>query len=95
MVFGYGLASRFCCAVLLLYASRLRHGGIWFHLHGEHGKVIMENFMDFSIDSVIFLMFGYWMMFGKHPLTFDPSIKEASSISRIPSSSTLLVDGAP
>ncbi|AIY86092.1 MULTISPECIES: ammonium transporter [unclassified Thermotoga] len=39
-------------------------------------NVLMKNLMDFAIGSVVFFIFGYWIMFGKHPLTFDPSTKE-------------------
>lgn len=39
-------------------------------------NIVMKNLMDFSIGSVVYFLFGYWIMFGTHPLTFDPSMKE-------------------
>ncbi|PLV59132.1 ammonium transporter [Thermotoga sp. KOL6] len=39
-------------------------------------NVIMKNLMDFSVGSIVYFLFGYWIMFGKHPLSFDPSTKE-------------------
>lgn len=39
-------------------------------------NIVMKNIMDFVVGSVVYFLIGYWIMFGKHPIAFDPSTKE-------------------